>query len=123
MPRWLQGMLGPTLMLWFFVLLAGVATGMSPEGELPRRAASIASVLNALLISWWVMTDARKRQRRLFYDYGMYLFFAWPIVVPVYLFQTRGWRALLTLLCFAGIWMASGLLTILVETLREVRDG
>ena len=26
------------------------------------------------------------------------------MVVPVYLLRTRGWRALLTLLCFLGLW-------------------
>jgi len=26
-------------------------------------------------------------------------------VVPVYLIRTRGWRALLTGLCFLGIWV------------------
>jgi hypothetical protein len=46
-----------------------------------------------------------ERQRPLCYDYDALVFFAWPIVVPVYLFQTRGVRAFLTLRCFAGIWL------------------
>jgi hypothetical protein len=35
----------------------------------------------------------------------MFVFFCWPIVAPVYLFQTRGARAFITLLCFIGIWV------------------
>jgi hypothetical protein len=45
-------------------------------------------------------------------------FFAWPVVVPVYLFQTRGLRAFITLLWFAGIWIGAALLGLVVSALR-----
>ena len=66
-------------------------------------------MLMALVIANWVIRDARKRGRPLCYDYGMFLFFAWPIVAPVYLFQTRGVRAFLTLLWFIAILLVAAI--------------
>ncbi|MBI5821060.1 MAG: hypothetical protein HZA88_18990 [Verrucomicrobia bacterium] len=63
----------------------------------------------AILIVSWVYADASLRQRRLCYDYDTFLFFAWPLLAPCYLFQTRGLRGFLTLLYFAIIWLTAGL--------------
>jgi hypothetical protein len=82
MPKWLKGMIGPTLLVW-------------------------------------VLRDAHKRGRQLFYDYGMFLFFCWPIVAPVYLIQTRGVRAFITVLCFIGIWLLVGLSVVIAFVIRE----
>ena len=38
LPKWLQGMVLPTLMLWVYALAVGVAGGMSPAERLPWRA-------------------------------------------------------------------------------------
>jgi hypothetical protein len=65
------------------------------------------------------MADAKKRKRQLCYDDGSFVFFAWPVVVPVYLFRTRGVRAFLTLLCFAGIWLVAMLVALVVFIVRE----
>ena len=44
---------------------------------------------------------------------------AWPVVVPIYLFQTRGVRAFLTLLCFAGIWLVAIIAEVATFLVRE----
>ncbi len=69
------------------------------SAESPQVTA-LARYLFALVISNWVLADARKQQRRLCYDYDSFLFFVWPIVGLAYLFQTRGWRAFLTIFWF-----------------------
>jgi hypothetical protein len=119
--KWLQGMLTPTLMLWFIVLACGVVSGLTPDGrEVPKRANTVASVAMSLVVAAWVMADARKRGRKVCYDFDSFVYFAWPVVVPVYLFQTRGVRAFLTLLCFAGLWLLSGIAASVVALLREL---
>ena len=119
--KWLQGMLAPTLTLWFLVIAWGVVAGLSPDGkEMPKRASMVASVALPLVVATWVMADARKRGRKVCYDFDSFVYFAWPVVVPVYLFQTRGLRAFLTLLCFAGLWLISVLAAGVVVVLREV---
>lgn len=71
-----------------------------------------------LVMASWVLADAHKRGRRLCYDYDSFVFFAWPVVVPVYLFQTRGARAFITLACFAGIWLVAMLAALLIYVVR-----
>ncbi len=104
-PRWLQGMVWPTLLLWLYACAYALAVLRQPDGVLPPAAHRLSATALALVITGWVMADARKRHRPLCYDYDTLVFFLWPVVVPVYLIRTRGWRALLTGLCFLGIWV------------------
>ena len=56
----------------------------------------VARVAEALLpcsIALWVLADSKQRGRPLPYDAGAFYFFAWPILTPIYLLTTRGWRA------------------------------
>jgi hypothetical protein len=113
-------MVAPTLLLWFYAVALGVASAIDPDGAgLPNRAELAASVALSLVVALWVMADARKRGRQLCYDYESFVYFAWPVVVPIYLFQTRGARAFLTLLCFAGIWLMAALAAGAVFLVRE----
>ena len=110
MPNWLEGMLGPTLLLWVYALAVSVSwVAASGRGGLSGAADLISRWAMALVIANWVIRDAQKRGRPLCYVYGMFLFFAWPIVAPVYLFQTRGVRAFLTLLWFIAILLVAAI--------------
>src|SRR5689334_11411129 len=105
MPKWLKGMIGPTLLVWLYAAAYAIVTiAVGRPTTLSAGTELISHWALALIISTWVLHDARKRGRELFYDYGMFVFFWWPIVATVYLFQTRGLRAFVTLLCFIGIW-------------------
>ena len=44
-------------------------------------------------IALWVLADSRRRGQSLHYDAGSFIYFAWPVLAPIYLFSTRGWRA------------------------------
>jgi hypothetical protein len=119
MPKWLQGMFAPTLMLWLYALAFGIVSATIPYSGMSWRVEYVLSIAVSLVIVSWVIADAQKRQRRLCYDYDSFVFFAWAIVVPVYLFQTRGARAFLTLLCFAGIWVVAILGATVIVIIRE----
>src|SRR5262245_18784992 len=87
MPKWLQGMIVPTLMLWLCVVASGIASVASPHGGgLSPRADVASRLVFPLVMASWVIADARKRGRPLCYDFGSFVFFLWPILVPVYLF-------------------------------------
>jgi hypothetical protein len=119
MPNWLKGMVGPTLMLWLCAIAWGVACIVAPEGKAPKGAGVASGYALPLVLALWVSADARKRGKQLFYDYGSFVFFAWPIMMPVYLFQTRRLRAFLTLLYFAGIWLVAMLPLFVVSIIEE----
>jgi len=77
---------------WFLTPPAGIFYSLC-AGGLQESAALPSTVLLAVNMAMWVLADARKRQRTLPYDFGSFIFCAWPVLVPVYLFSTRGWRA------------------------------
>lgn len=52
------------------------------------------SVGVSLFIMWWVYLDRRQRQHSGPFEFEAFIFFAWIIILPVYLFQTRRWKAL-----------------------------
>ena len=120
MPKWLQGMVLPTLMLWVYALALGLASAATPNGTLPWAADYLSRASLALIIAHWVNADAQKRNWPLCYDYGSFVYFAWPIVVPIYLFRTRRAGAFLTLLCFAGICLISGVVAQVILVVRAV---
>jgi hypothetical protein len=101
-PKWLQGMVAPTVMLWLCMLSIAIAPAIAISPMRPL-ADIISRNTFSFILAWWVIADARKRRRELWYDFGTFVFFAWPVVVPIYLFKTRGMRGFLTLLCFAGL--------------------
>ena len=112
-------MASATLMLWLSAIACGVAYSVAREGEASMAAHVASGYALPFAIAWWVTADARKRGRELCYDYDSFVFFAWPLIMPVYLFQTRGMRAFLTLLCFAGIWLIAMVPVAVVFIIRE----
>lgn len=106
-------------MLWLCALAYGVTMSVAPEGAVSRRTDVASGYALPFIIAWWVTADARKRGRGLCYDYDSFIFFAWPFLVPIYLFQTRGIRAFLTLLCFAGIGLLAMIPIIVANLLAQ----
>jgi len=103
MIRKLTKALRETWFFWVFFLLVGFAFGRQTEtSRMPPRADLPISLGFSLLASFWVVTDARRRQRKMGYGFPALVFFFWPIFGPVYLFQTTGTRAFLSLIAFAA---------------------
>ena len=82
--------------------------------------AVFASMLFLSSMALWVLSDAMERRRRLPYDFGSFVFFASPLVVPIYLFSTRGWRALLTIGIFGVLYVVAMILGSIPVMLRSV---
>jgi hypothetical protein len=108
----------PTVVLWIYFFALAALLVFSEE-DANRTADVIAQLTFPLILSLWVLVDARKRGQQLCYDYGSFVFLAWPIIVPAYLFQTRGFRAFITLICFAGICVLAILFGFTLATVRE----
>jgi hypothetical protein len=108
-----------TWFFWLYCICLGVLTGRETDAApIPRRAELLSGFAFALLVAMWVNADARRRQRAMSYGYPALVFVLWPIFAPIYLFQTRGVRAFLSLLSFiaivlvtAGLGVAIGIMT------------
>ncbi|HEX5637888.1 MAG TPA: hypothetical protein VFY78_12415 [Gammaproteobacteria bacterium] len=49
----------------------------------------------AFVFAWWALEDAKNRNYYRPYEFGAFIIFGWPIVLPAYLVATRGWKGLL----------------------------
>lgn len=53
----------------------------------------------------WLGGEIRRRGYHAAFDARTFLFFAWPVAGPYYLFRTRGWRGVYAILGALGLWM------------------
>ncbi len=67
----------------------------------PGRAELLWTFEFRLILAWWVRVDRRVRGFSVPFEFDAFVFFAWPFVVPYYLYRTRGRRGLFF---GAGIW-------------------
>ena len=97
------------ILLFVCLLVAAVRWAVgAASGEPISLGTSIAyRIAISVILASWVAADARARRQSLCYDIDTFIFFAWPVVLPCYLLRTRGFGALLTLLCFAGMCLAA----------------
>src|SRR2546422_574167 len=92
-----QWLLSPPATMFYCLTASGLHERLgSPSGG-PAFAAILASILFLSSLGLWVLADAQQRQRSLPYDFGSFVFFAGPLVVPIYLFSTRSWRGFIPL--------------------------
>jgi hypothetical protein len=101
----------PAAMFYTFTAAGLHGSLGSPPGP-SAIAAAFASYLFLTSIGLWVLSDAERQGRVLPYDYGSFIFFGFFVVVPLYLWWTRRWRAVVPLgifilLCVAAIFVAS----------------
>ena len=96
------------ILMWLLMAASSsIPACCAADGVGKLAIADVASrIAFSILVVAWVYADASSRQRRLCYDYDTFLFFAWPLLAPCYLFQTRGIRGFLTMLYFVGVCLA-----------------
>jgi hypothetical protein len=89
----------PTALFWLFVVVTQLVAGLYFAGEIDPPPAYVLLYPLAFLwvIGWWMRRDCRARGVAWVLDMGLFLYIAWPFVMPYYLFKTRGARALLTI--------------------------
>lgn len=85
------------LIAFIFGLYGGMAVPMRPYADL------FAGLALQLGIAIWLDGDIRRRGYRPAFDSKTFLFFAWPVVGPYYLFRTRGWKGLVPILGFIAL--------------------
>lgn len=71
-------------------------------------------------LTLWVLRDAHERGLPLAFDQGLFVYIAWPVYIPIYLVRSRGWKGILWLALFAGIYGLSIVLAVMAATLVRV---
>lgn len=109
MRKFLSPLASPTALVYLLTTVAQAASGMYLAGDVePSPAFALLYALSFLwVIGWWLLKDSRGRGVGWVFDMGLFLYIAWPIVMPYYLLKTRGLRGLLAILVFAGVYVGA----------------
>jgi hypothetical protein len=112
MPRLLSRVASPTPLLYVFLAVTQAAYGfyIARGASLPPAFVLLYPFAFLWAVGWWLRSDSRKRGVAWVFDMGLFLYVAWPFVLPYYLFKTRGAGAVLTILAFAGVYVAASVL-------------
>ena len=102
MPKLFSRITFPSLVVLVIVAINQTAAGFyqATGAESPPLSDLLGKISLFWGLGWWIRDDSRKRQFAWVYDLGFFLYLAWPVVTPYYLFKTRGVRALLTIGAF-----------------------
>lgn len=108
----LSRIFSPAPLLYTFVIITQFAYGayVGAQLEYPPGVTLIHLVGMLWAIGWWLRTDSRRRGVLAVYDLGLFLYLAWPLVMPYYLLKTRGARGLLVILGFVVAYIGAALL-------------
>ena len=96
-------------MLYLYLIAVQVVTGvyLAREAKLPPAFSLLYPLGFLWVVGWWLRQDSRGRGVRWVFDMGLFLYIAWPVVMPYYLLKTRGAQGLLAILAFAGAYVGA----------------
>jgi hypothetical protein len=67
------------------------------------------------LLAIWVRIDRRRRNVSLPFEFDAFVFFGWPVVVPYYLYRTRGSRGLFVTAAVYMLYVAPTVISTIVR--------
>jgi hypothetical protein len=104
----------PTVLLYTFLVIAQFGRGAYfASGNEPSPAFTLINTLAFFwIMCWWLLRDSSNRGIASVYDIGMFLYIAWPFIMPYYLLKSRGAKGLLVILGFVGAYVGAVLMGI-----------
>lgn len=75
----------------------------------PETAQSLWMFEFRLILTWWVYCDRQARGFGVPHEFDAFVFWAWPFVVPYYLYRTRGGMGLLSSVGIYGLYAVPSL--------------
>lgn len=109
MTKLLSRTASPTALLYLFLIVTQIIWVIyaSRGIELPPAFMMLHRIGFLWVIGYWLQQDSRKHGYRWVYDLGLFLYIAWPFIIPYYLLKTRGLKGLIPILAFAGIYVGT----------------
>ncbi len=81
----------------------------------PKETEILQSLAFQFILVCWVRVDRLARGFRVPYEFDAFVFFAWPIVVPYYLYKTRGVRGLLFAVGIGALFLMPSLAAAVIK--------
>lgn len=116
MSRFLSFITSPAGSLYLFLLVTHSIDGLylARGVDAPGVYHLLSFLALVWLMGWWLQQDSRKHEFKWVYDMGFFLYVAWPIILPYYLFKTRGLKALLTILIFLAVYFGTYIIGVVI---------
>jgi hypothetical protein len=86
----------------------------------PGQSNGLWTIVFGLILTWWVYTDRVKRRVGVPFEFEYFVFFAWPVVVPYYLYRRLGARGLLFGLGVWGLYIVPILVSGFIYALGQI---
>lgn len=80
------------LVILTFIVLSQIAFGIYAAKDIEPSGSFtfLYYIILICLIGYWLQKDSRKYHISWVFDMGFFLYLAWPLIMPYYLFKTRG---------------------------------
>jgi hypothetical protein len=114
------------LLLFLLVLTAIYSIGLSVLAfhgypVRPKSTALLWSLAFPMLLAIWVRMDRRSRNLNVPFEFDAFVFFAWPVALPYYLYRIRGKRGLLIVAAVYALYISPMVLFAIVSTIVRLR--
>jgi hypothetical protein len=97
----------------YFLVTHAVEVCYAARGlETPVAFELLSSIGILWLIGWWLEDDGKKYGMKLIHDLGLFLAAGWMIILPYYLFKTRGAKGFITILLFVVVYVGTYLISL-----------
>ena len=116
----MRGVSALRLLLLLVILTTIYAIGLSVLAShgyatRPETTAFLWSLEFQLLLAMWVRIDRRRRKMTLPFEFDAFVFFGWPLVIPYYLYRTRGGRGLIVTVAVYTLYVAPEVISTIVR--------
>lgn len=88
---------GSVLLLWFAI---GAVNGLAVADTSGEGFWFAFQTVNCVLLTLWCSTDGKSRGIHLFHAWELFVFFGWPVAIPIYFLWSRGLRGIGNVLLF-----------------------
>lgn len=111
-----------TLALLVYFVLLNIANGLYAGLGMQRSPVfQLASVIAFVwVLGWWVIEDNKRFRLTWVESYGVFLYIMGWMIIPVYLFKTRGSKAFLPLLFFVGVYVVSFIIGVVIAIIINI---
>jgi hypothetical protein len=73
------------------------------------------------LLAVWVRMDRRRRNMSLPFEFDAFVFFAWPVAFPYYLYRTRHKQGLAVTAAVYTLYFAPAVISVTILTFARLR--
>ncbi len=110
---------------WTATHTAGLACTLTAHSVIRpmEKAETLWTLVFSLILAWWVYADRGARGFQLPFEFEFFVFIAWPVAVPYYLYRRRGGPGLFLGIGVWGLYMAPYVISAFVYIARTVRGG